>query len=168
MKKGSITFGIILILVGVILIAMQLYPPLSDWISWPMIILGIGLIFLVASLTSGNGDLAIPGFINGGIGSILLYQNITGDWESWSYMWSLILVFIGLGILVANLINKTRLDRSGFTLIVIGGLAFAIFFATENYNISSDLIWPAAIIVIGLLVVFRNIGRKGKHTELEE
>ena len=165
MKRGSITIGILLILVGVLLIAIQLYPPLSDWVSWPMIVLGIGLIFMVASLTSGNGDLAIPGFINTGIGGILLYQNVTGNWDSWSYMWALILVFIGLGILCANIINKTRLDRSGFTLAILGGAAFTVLYMTEHYNISSDLIWPAAIILVGLLIIFRNFGR---HTKSEE
>ena len=159
MKKGSIITGIILILIGAFLFVMQLYPALSNWITWPMIILGIGLLFLISSIVSGNGDLAIPGMINTGIGAILLYQNVTGDWGSWSYMWTLILAFIGLGILLSNLINRTSVDRGGLYLLIISLAAFAAFFFAEHYHIRKDLLWPAGIILVGVLVIVRNIGR---------
>ncbi len=159
MKKGSIITGIILILIGAFLFVMQLYPALSNWITWPMIILGIGLLFLISSVVSGNGDLAIPGMINTGIGAILLYQNVTGDWGSWSYMWTLILAFIGLGILLSNLINRTSVDRGGLYLLIISLAAFAAFFFAEHYHIRKDLLWPAGIILVGVLVIVRNIGR---------
>lgn len=157
MKRGSITIGIILILVGALLFVMQLYPGLS--ITWPMIILGIGILFLFASIVSGNGDLAIPGMINAGIGGILLYQNAANNWMSWSYLWTLIPAFIGLGILLANLINRTSMDRGGLSLLIISLAAFAAFFLAEKYNVSKDLLWPAAIILVGILVIVRNIGR---------
>ena len=159
MKKGSIITGIILILIGAFLFVMQLYPALSNWITWPMIILGIGLLFLISSVVSGNGDLAIPGMINTGIGAILLYQNVTGDWGSWSYMWTLILAFIGLGILLSNLINRTSVDRGGLYLLIISLAAFTAFFLAEHYHIRKDLLWPAGIILVGVLVIVRNIGR---------
>ncbi len=159
MKKGNITIGIILILAGALLFVMQLYPDLSDWITWPMIIIGVGLLFLIAGVVGGNGDLAIPGFINIGVGGILLYQNVTNDWGSWSYMWILILAFIGLGIILSNLINHTTIDRSGLSLLVVSLTAFAAFFLAEHYQIGKDLLWPAGIILVGILVIVRNIGR---------
>ena len=164
MKKGSITLGIILVLVGALLFVMQLYPALSVQITWPMIILGVGLLFLISSVVSGNGDLAIPGMINTGIGAILLYQNVTGDWGSWSYMWTLILACVGLGILLSNVINHTSVDRGGLYLFVISLAAFAAFFLAEHYHISKDLLWPAGIILVGVLVIVRNVGRGRRKT----
>lgn len=164
MKKGSITIGVILILVGALLFVMQLYPALSNWITWPMIILGIGVLFLISSVVSGNGDLAIPGVINAGIGSILLYQNVTNDWVSWSYMWTLIPAFIGLGILLSNLINHTSIDRGGLSLLIISLAAFAAFFFAEHYHIRKDLLWPAGIILVGILVIVRNMGHGRRKT----
>ena len=164
MKKGSIFVGIILILVGALLFVMQLYPALSNWITWPMIILGIGLLFLISSVVSSNGDLAIPGMINTGIGAILLYQNVTGDWGSWSYMWTLILACVGLGILLSNVINHTSVDRGGISLLIISLAAFAVFFFAEHYHIRKDLLWPAGIILVGVLVIVRNIGRGRRKT----
>lgn len=164
MNKGSITIGILLILVGALLFVMQLFPALSIWVTWPMIILGIGVLFLITGVVGGNGDLAIPGMINTGIGGILLYQNMTGDWTSWSYMWTLIPAFIGLGILLSNLINHTSVDRSGLYLLVISLAAFTAFFLAEHYHIRRDLLWPAGIILVGMLVVVRNIGRGRRKT----
>ena len=164
MKKGSIIVGIILILVGALLFVMQLYPSLSNWITWPMIILGIGVLFLISSVVSSNGDLAIPGMINTGIGAILFYQNMTGDWDSWSYVWALIPACVGMGILLSNVINHTSIDRSGIYLAIISLAAFAAFFLAERYHIGKDLLWPAVIILVGILVIVRNIGRGRQKT----
>ena len=160
MKKNRLVFGIILILVGAALIVLQLFPNLRALVEWPMFIVGIGLIFLVASVASGNGDLAIPGLINLGIGGILYYQNLTGDWNSWSYSWTLIPGFIGLGILLANLINREPVERSGVTLTLLSAAAFAIFYLSERYEIGQELIWPIALVLIGVLVIVRNVFRK--------
>ncbi|MCD4752072.1 MAG: hypothetical protein K8R40_03265 [Anaerolineaceae bacterium] len=159
MKKGSITIGVILILVGALLFVVQLYPDLSDWITWPMIIIGVGLLFIIAGVVGGNGDLAIPGSINIGVGGILLFQKLTNDWGSWSYMWILILAFIGLGILLSNLINHTTVDRDGLSLLVVSLTAFTAFFLAENYQSGKEFLWPAVIILVGILVIVRNIGR---------
>jgi hypothetical protein len=159
-KKNGLIFGVILILVGAALIALQLFPDLRVWVDWPIFVLGIGVIFLVASVLSGNGDLAIPGFINAGVGGILYYQHLTGDWASWSYIWTLIPGFIGLGILASNLINRDPVERSGVTLTLLSALAFAVFYLGERFEIGWDLLWPVALILVGILVVVRNMFRK--------
>lgn len=160
MKKNGLIFGIILILVGAVLIALQMFPNLGDWVEWPMFIIAIGVIFLIASIVSGNGDLAIPGFINAGIGGILYYQNAVGDWDSWSYIWTLIPGFIGLGILASNLINRDPVERSGVTLTLLSAAAFAFFYLGERFQVGWDVLWPIALVVLGVLIVVRNLFRK--------
>lgn len=159
-KKNGLLFGIILILVGAALIVLQMYPALRQWVDWPMFVIGIGVVFLIASVVTGNGDLAIPGFINAGVGGILYYQNLTGDWNSWSYIWTLIPGFIGLGILVSNLINRDPVERSGVTLMILSAAAFALFYLGEHFNVGWEMLWPVALVVVGILIIVRNVFRR--------
>ena len=41
-------------------------------------------------LLTGQPGMLVPACIVGGIGGMLYWQNLTGDWASWSYSWSLI------------------------------------------------------------------------------
>ena len=70
--RSSLVLGIILILLGALFLVFQLFPQLGQWINWstgwPLIIVGVGLVFLVAAVLSGASGLAIPGTIVGGIG----------------------------------------------------------------------------------------------------
>ncbi|MEE4195921.1 MAG: hypothetical protein V2J07_12035 [Anaerolineae bacterium] len=169
MKRTALSIGILLILVGAVLLAMQFVPALQEWAQWPMILVAVGVVFLVAAFTSGNGDLAIPGMITGGIGGILLWQEITRDFNSWSYAWALIPGFVGLGILLANLINRDRLDRGGGVLLLISGFAFAAFYASEKLDvITSEMIWPFALIFVGVLILFNNFTRRQVNPKNED
>lgn len=166
MKKTSLFVGIILVLLGALLAAMQLYPSLNDYIQWPMILIGLGVLFLVGMALEGNGDLAIPGLVNAGLGGIFLYQMMTNDWESWSYVWTLVPGFVGLGILLANLVNRERVDRAGIILVVSSGLGFAAFYAAYHYeNISLEMLWPLALILVGIIVVVQALSRGRSHFE---
>ena len=161
MKKTPLFIGILLVLVGGLLLAMQFIPELNRWFQWPMILVGVGLVFLIASISSGNGDLAIPGMINLGLGGIFLYQSMNNDYQSWAFIWTLIPGFIGLGILLANLINRTQLDRGGIILLLISGFAFAAFYAAMRIEaITMDMLWPFALIFVGVVILFNNIFRK--------
>ena len=93
MRRGSIIAGLILIAVGVLLLVLPLFPSLSDIINidkqWPLIIVGIGGLFILGALLGAPG-LAIPGCVIGGIGLMLYFQNLFDAWETWAYAWALI------------------------------------------------------------------------------
>ncbi|HET59855.1 MAG TPA: hypothetical protein ENN32_05760 [Chloroflexi bacterium] len=166
MKKTTLFIGIILVLLGVLLAAMQLYPALNDYIQWPMILIGLGLLFLAGMAIDGNGDLAIPGLVNAGLGGIFLYQMINNDWESWSYVWTLIPGFVGLGILLANLVNRERVDRGGIILVFASGVGFTAFYAAYHYeNVSLEMLWPLALILVGVIVVVQALSRNRANVE---
>jgi hypothetical protein len=166
MKKTTLFIGIILVLLGILLAAMQIYPALNDYIQWPMILIGLGLLFLVAMVLSGNGDFAIPGLVNAGLGGIFLYQMMNNDWASWSFVWPLIPGFVGLGILLANLVNRERVDRGGIILVFASGVGFAAFYAAYHYeNISVDMLWPLALILVGVIVVVQALSRNRSDSE---
>ena len=102
-KRSSIVGGLILIGVGTMFLLLQLFPSLADQIDlarqWPLVIVTVGGVFLLTAVL-GTPPLAIPGSIIGGIGGILYYQNLTGDWASWAYVWALIPGFVGVGIIL--------------------------------------------------------------------
>ena len=101
MKKGNITGGLILILIGAWFLAVQFVPQLKAWAQgeWSLYVIGVGIIFLLASVTTNVPGLSVPAFIIGGIGGLLYYQNVTGQWHTWAYAWTLIPGIVGLGLL---------------------------------------------------------------------
>ncbi len=105
-QRTSLTFGIILVVLGAIFIAANLIPSfrviLNQANTWPMIIELVAAGLLVLGLMLGVPDMAVPATIVAGIGGILWWQNSTGNWASWAYMWALIPGFVGVGMLLAK------------------------------------------------------------------
>ena len=132
-RRGNFTFGVVLILLGAFFMASNLVPDIGNWINqyadWPYFIVGGGVVILVAAITSGVNGLAIPAMILVGVGNILAYQNRTNDWESWSYAWGLIIVSIGVGVFISNILkgNFRKGFRDGGNLVVSGSISFLIF-----------------------------------------
>ena len=69
MKKGNITGGLILILLGLWFLAVQFVPQLKIWAggNWTLAIIGVAVIFLLVSLLNNIPGLSIPAFIIGGM-----------------------------------------------------------------------------------------------------
>ena len=82
-RRGSLTFGILLILIGGWFLAVQFIPALGDWVSrffdWPFWVVGPGLLFLVAAIVSGVSGLAVPGSIISGVGLIQIDHGIVSS-----------------------------------------------------------------------------------------
>ncbi len=73
--------------------------------------------------------MAIPAAIVTGIGCILYVQDVNEDFLSWSYMWTLIPGFVGVGLILTGLLgeNTRKNISSGVNLIVISAVLFLIF-----------------------------------------
>ena len=164
-RRGSLVIGLLLVLVGIWFLVVQFVPGLAERfsmeLSWPVIVVGVGVFLLVLGLLVRAPGMAVPACIVGGIGGLLYWQNATGNWASWSYAWALIPGFVGIGIVLAGLLGEGRDQiRSGLNLIGISLVLFVIFvmffggFGLEQY-------WPVAIIVLGLWMLVRSLlGRK--------
>ncbi len=153
--------GAVLILLGILFLAIQLVPGLSSWIrieySWPLIIIGVGVMLLLVGLVVNAPGMAVPACIVGGIGGLLYYQNITGDWESWAYAWALIPGFVGIGTILMGLLGQdTRQSLEGGTwLVLISLVLYAIFGSfLGGINVLGKY-WPALLILMGLLMLIR-------------
>ena len=132
-SRSTLFLGILLILIGLWLVASRQFPQLQQWLdvelSWPLWVIGAGILIFVIGLLSGVPDMAVPASIVTGIGCILYYQNANDDYGSWSYMWTLIPGFVGIGLLLAGLLgeNARKNISSGLNLIIISVVLFLIF-----------------------------------------
>lgn len=164
-RRSRIGAGIVLIVLGAVFLVVQLTPSLPSWLevaySWPLIVVGVGVFLLLLGLVTGEPDMAVPACIVGGIGGLLYWQNATGNWESWSYAWTLIPGFVGLGTLLSGLLGgRTQKSvREGSQLIVISLVLFAIFGSFFGALGFMGRYWPLLLIGLGLLLLFQGIVR---------
>ncbi len=154
-RRSALGTGLVLILVGVLFLAGQLIPGLWDRVgplSWPLIVIGVGVLLLAIGLATGVPSMAVPACIVGGIGGLLYWQNATGKWESWAYAWALIPGFVGIGAIVAGLLEgKWRDVRGGAWLVAISLILFAVFASFLGGPAFLGKYWPVLLILLGLL-----------------
>lgn len=169
-RRGSFTLGFLLVLLGAWFLTVQFVPDIGEWMAqvadWPFWVIGPGLVFIFAGLISGVTELMIPGSIISGIGLILYYQNATGDWQSWSYAWALIIVFVGIGIFLANLFKgdlRTAIEEGGSTFMT-GAIMFLIFGSIFRAAFGQTPMlgdyWPVLLIVFGLWLLIKPFFRR--------
>jgi hypothetical protein len=170
-RRGILGFGVVLVLVGAFFLAAQFIPGLDQLIQleyqWPWWVIGVGVVFLLLSALLRVPGLAVPGAIISGIGGILYYQNTTGDWASWSYIWALIPGFVGIGIMLMNFLEGKFMHglREGLGAIVVSLVMFAIFGSfLGGPRIMGDL-WPLLLIGAGVLILLQNLRRRPSHTD---
>jgi hypothetical protein len=133
-NRTQLVLGLLLILVAGWLIATQINHNLAKIIpisftQWPVWVMFAGAALLVIGLLVGEADMAVPACIVAGIGGILYYQNTTGNWDSWSYMWALIPGFVGVGKILSGIIGGNFLAglREGLQALLACAILFTIF-----------------------------------------
>lgn len=171
-RKSSVTFGVLLILVGALFLTVELVPEFNTWYAqfadWPFWVIGPGLVFLFAAVISGVSALAIPGAIISGIGGILYYQELSGNWESWAYVWTLISGFVGIGIFFMHLLDGKvkKAFKEGGNLVLSSAVMFLLFgsFVRSIFGeppFFGDY-WPVLIIVWGVWMLVKPLLRDTK------
>jgi hypothetical protein len=160
--------GVLLVLVGAWFLATQFVPGLGEWFNieftWPLIIIAVGAFLLVFGLLVGAPGMAVPACIVGGIGGILYWQNLTQDWDSWAYVWTLIPGFVGIGTILAGLLGEnTRSSvEGGSWLVIISLVLFLIFSSFTSERSWLGPYWPILLIVAGVLMIVRILLRRTK------
>lgn len=172
-NRSNLVLGLILLAVGAWLLVTRQVPSLQAWmenIGWPIYTIGAGLLVLLIGLLTNSPGMAVPACIIMGIGGILYYQDQTGDYTTWSYMWTLIPGFVGVGSILAGLLgDHTRRNiNNGLRLIVISAVLFLIF-ATflGGLSILGEYGLPVILILVGLYILARGFmrGKKGGTNE---
>lgn len=162
--RTSAIGGILLILLGLAFLLYQLMPAQFGWlnieISWPLIVVAVGIFLLVFGLLVNAPGMAVPASIVSGVGLLLYWQNITGNWESWAYAWALIPGFVGVGVILSGLLGAGRLRDAfsgGFWLIFISLILFAIFGSFLGGITILGTYWPILLIGLGAILLIRNL-----------
>lgn len=173
--RTQLALGIILILLGAWFIAQRSIPELAAFVErfseWPFTIIGVGVLLLLLGLILGAPGMAVPAAIVAGIGGILYYQNLTGDWDSWSYMWALIPGFVGVGVALQGLLGEsTRHNlRRGLNLMVISAVLFLVFSAFfGGWNLLGNYGPSILLILLGIWVIASGLYRTMRKTNREE
>ena len=164
-QRSRVGTGLILILVGAVLLAVQFVPELRPWLGgargWPLLVVGLAAALFVAGLVTWTPGTVAAACVVGGIGGLLYYQNLTGDWKSWAYAWTLLPGFSGVGTILAGLMGgqRGRAFSAGLWQIMISLLLFMIF---ASFLRGPDLLgpyWPILVIALGLLLLVRTLFR---------
>ena len=170
-RRTQLVLGIILILLAGWLIATRLYPPLAQYIhlppfDWPMWVVLASAVLLVIGLLVGAPGMAVPACIVAGIGGILYYQNVTGDWESWAYLWTLIPGFIGVGSILAGVLGEDFKNsmQHGLNSLLVSLVLFVIFgtlFGGWNiFGTYASYVPIALLFVLGIWFIVRGFLRR--------
>ena len=173
--RSQLGLGIILILLGTWFIAQRTFPEVAAFAErfseWPFTVIGVGALLLLLGLILGAPGLAVPAAIVAGIGGILYYQDVTGDWSSWSYMWSLIPGFVGLGVVLQGLLGEnTRHNlKHGLNLMVVSAVLFLVFSAfLGGWNLLGNFGPAILLILLGLWVLGRGLYSSMRKNNREE
>ncbi len=165
-NRTQLVLGLLLILLGLWFVAVRQVPTLKAWaeiqFAWPFYVVGAGALILAIGLLTGAPNMAIPACIVAGVGGILYYQNRFNDYESWSFLWTLIPGFVGVGSILAGLLGEdTRHNLGrGINLLVISAVLFLIFAAVfQRLNILGAYGPAALLILLGLYVIGRGLIR---------
>jgi len=178
-NSGALVAGTLLIAFGLLAMVQQIFRDTFTWsLAWPITVIIFGALFFAGMFAGGRqvSGLAIPGSIISGIGLLLLYQNLTGHWESWSYAWALIVLFVGVGIYIMGLYGANEgqkqagqgVMRTGFILFVIFGAFFEMLFSSGNAFGIRSILFPGLLILLGIYLLVTRLGLFGKSRAATE
>ena len=179
---GTLVGGALLIGFGVLALFGQIFRDFHFWsYIWPFAIVGSGLLFFIGMFAGGKSlaGLAIPGSIITVNGLMLLFQNFTGHWSSWSYGWTITLASVGLGIFIMGAYAGDQHRRqAGLKVMKIAAVLFVLFGAFFELLLSpfgltgGRYTFPILLILLGgYLVVSRSGlvgGRKSENESVSE
>ncbi len=175
-RRGNTLLGIGLVFVGALFLLGQVLHIALGRYGWPLFVIGPGVgLFLIAVLLADRGGegLAIAGSIVAVSGLILLFQNLTDDFESWAYAWALVFPgSVGLGLLLYGLLaGRPQLVRPGMRSMVVGLVLFlvgAIFFegvigiSGRQFGRGAGIVVSALVIALGVALMAANLMSRGR------
>jgi len=169
-KSPTFVIGAVLIIMGLLLFAGQLFGWSLSGLLWPLWIIVPGAAVLLFGLTA-KGDagepLCIVGSIITTVGLVLVAQNLTGLWASWAYAWALVgPTASGVGVWLNGVLKDKpdnvkeggELIRVGLTLFVIAFVFFELVLGVSGFGLGR-LALPVALIALGLFFLARTLWR---------
>lgn len=164
-SRSRLSFALVLIGLGAWQLAINISPAFKDLVYssqyWPLNVIGFGAFMALIGLLTWSPGWFVPACIVAGVGGLLYYQNMTGDWSSWSYTWTLIPGFVAVGLFLLGLATWKRgpVIAAGWTLF--GSLVlFGIFGSTLGGLSIAATVGAASIVMLGLMLLVSPLLRK--------
>jgi hypothetical protein len=152
-ERSPLTFGAVLVVVGVALLAYRF----SDTLAAGSAPLVIGLGFITWWAMSGNFGLLVPGGVLGGIGLGMVFDAAGAFGDG-------VPLGLGLGFLAIYVLDAVRRREwsrwwplvPGVVLVVVG-----LFSNTSAWDTLGGFGWPLILIAVGVVVLVIGLSRRG-------
>lgn len=168
---GPTIIGVVLVVLGLLWLLGRLVNVDLTQVPWPLYIIVPGAAIFLLSIPArdrGGEGLAVVGAMVTILGLLLLYQDVTGHWESWAYAWALIAPgSVGLGLLLYGLLTARRGLVTAGTRVALVGLAIflvgAVFFELilniggDHFGQTGRVALSGVLILFGLLWLTMNV-----------
>ena len=170
-NRGTLVVGLFLVLLGVYFLATEQFGFDMGRYGWPMFVIAPGVLLLLIGLAisyEGGLGAAIPGGILTTVGLVLAFQNVTGAYASWAYLWALVAPgSVGVTLILWGLLHRRRdMLESGLQATAAGlGLfiGFGLFFENvlnidggdSNTVLHNGL--PLMAVGLGFVIVLWNL-----------
>jgi len=152
-KLFNLIAGVTLLAMGLIALAGNTFLATRAWKLWPMIIVlagaGLTLPGFLSFTNRGFGAFFIPGIPVLITGAILLYASMTNHWEVWAIAWTLEILGLAVGFIMAAIFMRVPGLAIPAFIIGINGLMF-IFCAVTGLWQSWAILWPIEFLAVGL------------------
>jgi hypothetical protein len=159
--NGGLIGGLILILGGLLALAAQFAPNLWGDFFGQFLLLGLGLIFMIAGVLTRQGGWFIPGGILTGLGAGVALMaspwssRLPGDEGGW------FLLAFAAGWALIPIMTAIFSDETHWWALIPGGViglvGAAVLFGGVFTNILewAGKLWPLALIIFGVAVLWK-------------
>lgn len=163
-RRFSILIGLMLILMGSLVLVFTLALPFlgligwgwGAWRLWPLIVIGLGLLFVLAPLLAGGkrglAALFIPGVVVLATGGILLFASVFNAWSGWEWLWPLEVLALAVGFLFAAIYARTIWLLIPAILIGVNGLVLQFCAITGLWG-AWAVLWTVEPLSVGLALL---------------
>ncbi|CQR48047.1 hypothetical protein BN1058_02389 [Paraliobacillus sp. PM-2] len=156
-KQHSLTAFLLIGIGGYFLLRQLKLPIITDFYSWPTLLIILGVAFLLHAYMANDYDKLFPGAILLGLG---IHFHGIRYYGFWIEHWGVYTLIVGLAFMIRYQKAKSGLFPG---LLLIGLSIFAIFASNKPgwfYWINSSMsflesFWPLTLVVLGLYLLFK-------------
>jgi hypothetical protein len=171
-NRGTFSIAIFLIILGIGFLIINFIPGISG-ISWPVICFIFSLLFCIPSVAwplyrRARVALYMPAGAFTGLGLMLLYSILSGDYVAWAYGWTLIPGGMGLGLSAAAWAGHWGRGVAwvGLWIMLINLILFS-FFGTLFGGPSLKMIAPGLLVFTGFIMLFTTLIQPRKSSKIQ-
>lgn len=167
-KNTSLLFGITLVILAFLALGGNLLARMggggvSAFHSWPLAVIGGGLLFCVPPFifrqNRGLGGLFIPGVPVLTTGLLLFAASVTGNWSLWGIFWPLEVIGVAVGFVMAAIFLRVVWLTIPASIIGLTGLVLQ-FCAFTGLWAAWAVLWTVVPFSVGLPLLLIGIFRK--------